>query len=484
MRRSMAVLAALTLALVLPATASAARSIRLTDHTVSIDCKDGIHPTSGTGFAFFGATTSDLNGPDAFLDAWNGDEPVDEADHHRDFDQPVDVTWNGTALSGSFPIVDSSGDPAGTATFSATLTPLGDPNPIDESFKDGNTKSRATGTSQPMQPAGSLVLSTGQTFDLGACFGDESTISTFNTNPAAFVRHFTARTTDCPLEEYGRRHRLPVRRSLERLRRLHRFHGWPPRTGVPTIEALGGASPVGNVIDTTLDTIIFDTGEPAGVAASIHMTITETGETFVRVFSSRGRRQVARGTLLDIEGTLSIGTHTFDLGACVGVDYRSKLLRNAPSGPKPGGKVPTNDLPGGAKQLAVGGSAVAQTKGASPNREAPFDCLIFEDETGAPVEVPVANTVWYKVTGTGRPITVDTAGSDFDTVLATYTAGPGGTFTPVAGGCDDDFPTPPLGRSLQAAVTIPTVAGTTYYIQIGGFPDSAFPFGNLRVSIR
>jgi hypothetical protein len=479
----MAVLAALTLALVLPATASAARSIRLTDHTVSIDCKDGIHPTSGTGFAFFGATTSDLNGPDAFLDAWNGDEPVDGSDHHRDFDQPVDVTWNGTTLSGSFPIVDSSGDPAGTATFSATLTPLGDPNPIDESFKNGNTKSRATGTSQPMQPAGSLILSTGQTFDLGTCFGDESTISTFNTNPAAFVNHFTARTTDCPLANTaGDTGFLFV--DLSNDSDVFIDSTAVPADGSPTIEALGGASPVGNVIDTTLDTIIFDTGEPAGVAASIHMTITDTGETFVRVFSSRGRRQVARGTLLDIEGTLSIGTHTFDLGACVGVDYRSKLLRNAPSGPKPGGKVPANDLPGGAKQLAVGGSAVAQTKGASPDREAPFDCLIFEDETGAPVEVPVANTVWYKVAGTGKSVTIDTAGSSFDTVLATYTAGPGGTFTPVAGGCDDDFPTPPLGRSLQAAVTIPTVAGTTYYIQIGGFPDSAFPFGNLRVTIR
>jgi hypothetical protein len=479
----MAVLAALTLALLLPASASAARSTRATDHTVSIDCKDGIHPTTGTGFAFFGATTSDLNGPDAFLDAWNGDEPDGESDNHRDFDQPVDVTWNGTTLSGSFPIVDSSGDPAGTATFSATLTPVGDPNAIDESFKDGNTKSRATGTSQPMQPAGSLVLSTGQTFDLGTCFGDESTISTFGTNPAAFVNHFTARTTDCPLANAaGDTGFLFV--DLSNDSDVFIDATSVPADGSPTIEAFGGASPVGNVIDTTLDAVIFETGEPAGVAASIHMTVTETGETFVRVFSSRGRRQVARGTLLDIEGTLSIGTHTFDLGACVGVDYRSKLLRNAPSGPKPGGKVPTNDLPSGAKQLAVGGSAVTQTKGASPDREAPFDCLIFEDETGAPLEVPVANTVWYKFTGTGHPITIDTAGSDFDTVLATYTSGPGGTFTPVAGGCDDDFPTPPLGRSLQAAVTIPTVAGTTYYVQIGGFPDSAFPFGNLRVSIR
>jgi hypothetical protein len=482
MRRSMAVLAALTLALVLPATVSAAKATRLTDHTVSIDCEE-LHPTSGTGFAFFGASTSDLNGPDAFLDAWNGNEPVGDSDHHRDFDQPADVTWNGTTLSGSFPIVDGNGDPAGMATFSATLTPLGDPNAIDDNFKNGNTKFRATGTSQPMQPAGSLVLSTGQTFDLGTCFGDESTISTFATNPASFVNHFTARTTDCPLANTaGDTGFLFVDLSNET--DVFIDSAAVPADGSPEIEAVGGATAVGNVIDAPLDTFFPDTGEPAGVAASIHMTVTDTGEAFVRMFSSRERRQVVRGTLLDIEGTLTIGSHTFDLGACVGADYRSKVLFSAAKGPKPGGKVPTNDLPSGAKSLAIGGSANVQTKGASPDREATFDCVIFEDENGAPFEVPVANTVWYKFTGTGGSVTVSTAGSDFDTVLATYTAGPGGTFTPVLDGCNDDVPTPPVGRSLQAAVTIPTVSGTTYYVQIGGFPDSAFPFGNLRVSIR
>jgi hypothetical protein len=482
MRRSMAVLTALTLALMLPAAASAAKSTRVTDHTVSIDC-EGIHPTSGTGFAFFGASTSDLNGPDAFFDAWNGDEPVGDSDLHRDFEQTADVTWDGTTLSGSFPIVDSTGDPAGTATFSATLTPVGDPNVIDDSFKDGNAKFKATGTSQPMQPAGSLVLSSGQTFDLGNCFGDMSTISTFATNPASFVQHFTARTTDCPLANTaGDTGFLFV--DLSNDSDVFIDSAVFPEDGSPAIGANGGASAVGNVIDTTLDSYIFDTGEPAGVAASIHMTITDTGETFVRIFSSQDRRQVARGTLLDIEGTLTIGIHTFDLGACIGADYRSKVLFSAKRGPKPGGKVPANDLPSGAKQLTLGGSAIVQTKGASPDREAAFECLVFEDETGTPVEVPVANTVWYKFTGTGQPMTVDTTGSDFDTVLAIYTAGPGGTFTPVPGGCVDDVPTPPLGRSLQAAATIPTVAGTTYYVQIGGFPDSAFPFGNLRVSIR
>ena len=51
------------------------------------------------------------------------------------------------------------------------------------------------------------------------------------------------------------------------------------------------------------------------------------------------------------------------------------------------------------------------------------------------------------------------------------------------GGCVDDVPLVPIGRTLQAKVTIPTLTGIVYYVQIGGFPSS-FPYGNLRVSIK
>ena len=133
--------------------------------------------------------------------------------------------------------------------------------------------------------------------------------------------------------------------------------------------------------------------------------------------------------------------------------------------------------------LAVGGSADRPDQGRITNREATFECVIFEDENGAPFEVPVANTVWYKFTGTGHPVTIDTSGSDFDTVVVTYTAGPGGTFTPsrtvAVTMCHA------AGRTLAPGGRHdPDRRGTTYYVQIGGFPDSAFPFGNLRVSIR
>jgi hypothetical protein len=81
------------------------------------------------------------------------------------------------------------------------------------------------------------------------------------------------------------------------------------------------------------------------------------------------------------------------------------------------------------------------------------------------------------------PITVDTTGSSFDTVMQAYTLG-AGAFSFVPNACDDDVPQVPFGRSLQAAVTIPTVVGTTYYFQIGGFPDTQYPYGNLKVAVR
>ena len=112
----------------------------------------------------------------------------------------------------------------------------------------------------------------------------------------------------------------------------------------------------------------------------------------------------------------------------------------------------------------------------------------FEDFDGTLFVIPVEHTVWYKVTGTGSPITVDTAGSDFDTVVAVYAGAANADATVV---CVDDSPVNPFGRTLQASATFPTVAGTTYWIQIGGFQEDAFgedspllPYGNLRVAVR
>ncbi len=51
---------------------------------------------------------------------------------------------------------------------------------------------------------------------------------------------------------------------------------------------------------------------------------------------------------------------------------------------KPGGKVPSNDLPSGAKVMTVGDRTSVATKGASPDREAPYECLTFSTATRLP----------------------------------------------------------------------------------------------------
>ena len=478
MKRLLAILASLLLVAALPAAASAGRATRITDHSVSVFC-DGLTAVSGGGFAFFSASVSDRFGPDAFVDFWSTSDTSGQPDLFRDFDQPVVVTWDGSVLAGSIPLLNSAGDPSGSATFSATLVPSGDPFPFDDRFRDGNHQVQFSGVSQPMDPSGTLTVG-GSTFSLGACFGDETTVSLFETNPRSFVSHFTNRDVGCELSNSNGDSGFMFT-SLNEGDVFVDASAFPADGSAGT-GAFGAGTLVNGVLDTTLETFNVETGEPVAGGASIHLEIVGTGDPFDFLIKSATSRFAVRGVTLDLEGTLTIGAIAFDLGACIGVDSRAKAITTFPNGPKPGGKVPSNDLPSGAKLLNVGDRTSVATKGASPEREAPYECLTFGFD-GQVFEIPVGHTVWYRIVGTGGSVTVDTAGSDFDTVAAVYTSDGAGAFTPVPGACVDDVPVQPFGASLQSAVTWDSIAGTTYYVQIGGFPQS-FPYGNLRVAVR
>ncbi len=71
-----------------------------------------------------------------------------------------------------------------------------------------------------------------------------------------------------------------------------------------------------------------------------------------------------------------------------------------------------------------------------------------------PQSSQVARTMWWWVSGTGRPLTVTTAGSTFDTVLGIF-----------EGGLDGDA----ACQDAQGAevITFPSVAGRAYRIQVG-----------------
>jgi hypothetical protein len=89
---------------------------------------------------------------------------------------------------------------------------------------------------------------------------------------------------------------------------------------------------------------------------------------------------------------------------------------------------------------------------------------------------PLHSTVWYAVTlGRNTTVTVDTAGSDYDTVLSVYRGTGFDDFDLVA--CNDDF------IDVQARVSVTAAAGETLFVQVGAFGEQEFDSaGQLEIS--
>ena len=69
----------------------------------------------------------------------------------------------------------------------------------------------------------------------------------------------------------------------------------------------------------------------------------------------------------------------------------------------------------------------------------------------------MTDTIWYAVTGNGRPITLDTRGSAIDTVMAVYD-GVSGDFLR----CNDDVRTGAEAPDIDSELTFSSVSGRTY----------------------
>ncbi len=86
-------------------------------------------------------------------------------------------------------------------------------------------------------------------------------------------------------------------------------------------------------------------------------------------------------------------------------------------------------------------------------------------------------TVWYKFTGAGKDVGIDTYFSDenYDTVLVVYASTASG-LSEVA--CNNDSGS--LDFTFQSSVSLPANAGTTYYILVGTYNGG--PGGNLTLN--
>jgi hypothetical protein len=97
-------------------------------------------------------------------------------------------------------------------------------------------------------------------------------------------------------------------------------------------------------------------------------------------------------------------------------------------------------------------------------------------ETGEPAHAGVGpfQSVWYQwIAPFTGPVTIDTCGSDFDTVLAVYTGGAVNALTPVATSNNSSSCSP------QSRVNFIANGGTTYRIAV----DGDFDFGDISLHL-
>jgi hypothetical protein len=366
----------------------------------------------------------------------------------------------------------------GTATFEVAFEPFGDPVDVSERYRFGNQQERVSGTIQPLSASGTLALPGGDTADLSACIAAARDLEIFATSPSAFNARYRSLDMGCNWDEGDDRFvSLSAFGGDDGFGFIDVFIG-----DAEALVATGGAE---GQFDTTSVQASGDLMDAAGDVVgsfSVVATVEPTGEIerFVDRFPG-GRVKVVQERLA-VDGLLEVTldgattTYAIDAESCVAFDASIQEHFVRPEGPKPGPLA--NDAPEGATDLRLGRATRVVTGG--NDLEAELPCTVLVEEEGGElveVEIPFGYTVWYTVTGTGSEMTADTAGSYFDTVLAVYEEGASGLEQVV---CVDDV-ADGEDFTLLARASWESEAGTTYWIQVGGFGESA---GRLQLVVR
>ncbi len=231
------------------------------------------------------------------------------------------------------------------------------------------------------------------------------------------------------------------------------------------IDGAGGSLTANNNGATVEEGEPSHADEPGGASVWWQWTATENGVVAFDTFGSDFDTLLAAYTGESIESlTFIAGNDDFDdelvsrviFTAVAGTTYRiaadgydgemGKLILHW-------GPPPVNDAFNGATWLVgPSGETTGRTVGAGR-------------ETGEPdhAEEPEGASLWWQWTATADgPVTFDTTGSDFDTILAVYTGDSLAGLTPVAS--NDD-----TADNYVSRVSFVAVAGRTYRIAVDGF---------------
>ncbi|MBE9242639.1 beta strand repeat-containing protein [Synechocystis salina] len=101
----------------------------------------------------------------------------------------------------------------------------------------------------------------------------------------------------------------------------------------------------------------------------------------------------------------------------------------------------------------------------------------FTGETGEPNQFGALNSAWWSWTApVSGNVTIDTIGSNFDTVLSVYTGNALNALALVPNGLNDDIG----GDVVQSRVSFSAISGTTYQIAVDGYDNFT---GNINLNI-
>ena len=473
MRRVLTAVTSATLVLaLLPGAVAADRVIKFDDHHVGFFCEG---PFDG-GYTVANIDASEAFGDSAGAEIWLDPAiPFEDAATLAGQTDAAEVVEGPTQveLSTTFLVFDADGVGQGEATFEGVMTPLDDPQPIEQPGF-GNHHSKTEGTIQFFEGSATLTLPD-RTIELTECFGEVSDVSVFETNPRSFVSNNSGVTIDCFWETDDAVAALFVTQDD-----FGFFADAFLSTGDVELFGIGEASGSMSLeaMAATIELIDATTNEPQ--SATAEASLEPIGSPVTSIRSGMKFRIKIVEQVLTSDGQLQFSTgQSFDIDAthCSAIAFSNHAISTQPAGPKPHGTAPVNDTPDGAIAASPGDRFNVATDGAALEPEEPtVTCPEGEFDR-------MGHTLWYTIEGTGGPVTIDTAGSGFDTLLAVYVP-EGDSLVEVA--CIDDVFRDPIGSTYQAALTIDTVEGITYYVQVGGYNDffaDTTEFGRLRLAI-
>ena len=472
MRRGLTALVGAGLLLAsLPGTVGAAKVSRYTDQYVNVSCDADVDGGHVSAFV----QHSNQFGGDGSVDLWLDPAiPFEDLQAATGFTDAVGHTASGAGVTvtATWDLTDTDGNPLGGGSMTATMVRVGDPR-TEAPFPSGNHHSATTIIDQDLEGTATFEL-LGVSYE-APCVGTVSDQSVHDANPTAFVIDNAGVQIDCIWISDE---------SFAEFFAIDDLSGFSAFAFVATADGeLDATDATGSIdasgVNVAFDMVDFATGDTAtSNGAATFALLGDPVTSFLRQQNSQSK-SVEQAMTVDGSFDVSDGrSYVMDTEHCLAESFANRLMLSQPKGPKVGAP-PVNDTPDGALPFKLGSRLNTSTTSTALEPE-------VEDFSACPqgVSDSFGHTLWYTFTGTGNPVTMDTSGSGFDTVIKAFTRD-GDEFSVV--GCEDDVTFQPIGTSFQAVLTIDTEPGVTYYVEAGGFRRFFQPelvqSGRLRLAI-